>query len=111
MIEEVFPEELFARMEAGEPVHLIDVRTPEEFEAARVPGARLVPLSVLPLEEERLPQDGPIYFLCRSGARSWQAARWLKERRPWQRCVNVAGGILAWAEAGLPVETSEEAVR
>ncbi len=110
MIEEIHPEALFAKMQAGERVHLIDVRTPEEFEAARVPGARLIPLSMLPLEEARLPKDAPIYFLCRSGARSWQAARWLKQRRPWQRCVNVAGGILAWAEAGLPVETHAEPV-
>jgi len=108
IVEQISVQELAACIERGERPCIVDVRTPEEFERVRIEGARLVPLSILPLEEERLPQREPIYFFCHSGARSQQAARWWKERHPEQRVCNVAGGLVAWVQAGLPVIFEEE---
>ncbi len=108
MIEAMGPAEVHAWLEKDESPILLDVRTPEEYERVRIPGAYFVPLALLPLEEARIPKDRPIVCVCHSGARSYQAARWLAARRPGQRCVNLEGGIVAWAEAGLPLEIDEE---
>ena len=59
---------------------IIDVRSPGEFADEAYPGAVNIPLSILPAKVEELrPKDGPIVLYCASGARSAQAARFLKE--------------------------------
>ncbi len=80
---------------------IVDVRQPEEFEAAHVEGARLVPLGELAERTGELPADRTLYLICRSGARSAQATAYLEAQG--YDAVNVEGGIIAWHEAGLPV--------
>jgi len=81
-------------------VLLIDVREPDEYAEVHAAGARLLPLSDLTNRADEVPRDQPILVICRSGARSANAARWLNERGA--SATNVAGGTLAWVEAGLP---------
>jgi rhodanese-related sulfurtransferase len=104
------PEELEALRKRGEPVELIDVRTPLEFRAVHAEAARLVPLDRLdgPAVKELLEGTGgsPIYLICRSGGRSLKAARKLVEAGG-LNVVNVEGGMLAWERAGLPVFRGE----
>jgi len=83
-------------------VVLIDVREPEEFEAFRVPGAKLIPLADVPERVEEIPEDERVYVICGSGARSARAVDFLN--RQGLDTVNVAGGSKAWLDAGLPVE-------
>jgi len=59
---------------------LVDVRTYEEFEESSLPGAVNIPLHTIPVrvDEFKLMQK-PVIVFCRSGARSGQAAMWLKK--------------------------------
>ena len=84
---------------------VIDVRSREEFDGplGRVPGARCVPLAELESASAMFPPDTAILVACRSGRRSALACERLDALRP-GRAVNLAGGMLAWNEAGLPVE-------
>lgn len=78
---------------------LLDVREPEEWEAGHAPGAVHVPLGQLPYR--RPDASGRIVVVCRSGRRSAEATRALVA---WgYDAVNLAGGMQAWAAAGLPV--------
>jgi len=86
-------------------VHLLDVRTPGEFEALRIAGAVNVPLDTLEpaaLLASMAPDD-PVYVVCQTGTRSQFAAAELRAAG-FRRVVHVDGGTNAWAVAGLPVE-------
>jgi|GEM_PF-651920 len=83
-------------------VVLVDVREPSEFEAVRIKGAVNVPLAAFDVDALAVASQGrPAVIMCKSGVRSGKA------------CAQVAhvggvrmleGGILAWMEAGLPVQ-------
>ena len=90
--------ELLARDEA----ELIDVREGYEREAGHIPGSRHVSLAALADSADQLPADRPIVFQCRVGARSAMAA--FAFRRAGYDAHNLNGGIVAWAERGLPLE-------
>ncbi len=85
---------------------LLDVRQPDEYDEAHVPGAYLIPLDQLGERAGEVPSDRPIYVICRSGGRSGVAVDAL--RRAGYDATNVAGGTLAWIDAGLPVATGPE---
>jgi molybdenum cofactor guanylyltransferase len=95
--------ELAARRAKG--ATLFDVREPHEWEEVRVPGAILIPLGTVPDALEAFPDEGDVLVICRSGARSMRACEWLaaQGRTP----VNVAGGTLAWIDAGFDTESSD----
>lgn len=82
---------------------LIDVREPEEYAAAHVPGAVNVPQSDLASRLGELPRDRRIYMVCQGGMRSTRAAQFLRQVG-FTEIVNVAGGTNAWIGAGKPVE-------
>ena len=90
------------------PTVVIDVREPGEYAGGSVSGAVNVPLSQLnargpsALAGVKLPAEGPILLLCRSGMRSRSAGSILAGTYG-ERLRNVTGGILAWQSAGLPV--------
>lgn len=100
-VPEITVDELAARRAEGAP--LIDVRQPEEYEEFRVPGAVLLPLGEVPERVEEVPKEGTVYVICKSGGRSAKAVEHLRAQGI--DAVNVAGGSLAWVEAGHPVET------
>lgn len=85
----------------GEAI-LIDVREPWENEQMSIPGALLIPLGEIPDRLGEIPVDRDIYVHCRIGGRSAKAVDYLREHGR-SRAINVAGGIDAWKEAGLPV--------
>lgn len=86
---------------------LIDVREQHEFDEARIPGSILIPLSQFQQRYEELPKDKELVMQCRSGARSGQATEFLLANG-YTDVVNMAGGILAWKEANLPVEPGKK---
>ena len=83
---------------AGE-VLLVDVREDDEWAVGRAPGAVHLPMSQL--REDSCSRDLPVYVLCRVGSRS--AAVTVALAQLGYSVSNVAGGMLAWAAAGLPV--------
>lgn len=82
---------------------VVDVREPDEYVAGHVPGARLIPLGVLPARTAELPRGERVYVICASGARSYQAAQYLANAG--YDAASVAGGTTAWRSAGNPVVT------
>lgn len=81
---------------------LLDVREPNEFVEVRAPGAVLLPTSVFMARVGELPPDRPLLVVCHVGGRSAAVAGYLiRAGRP--GVVNVAGGMDAWARAGLPI--------
>ena len=99
-VPEISVEELAERLAAG--AFLLDVRQPDEFVEAHVPGALLVPLDEVPVRAGELPPDQEILVICRSGARSHRAAEYLIAQHGLS-AVNVAGGTLAWIESGRDI--------
>lgn len=100
-VREVNVEDLADLLPTG--VRLFDVREPDEYVGGRVPGARLVPLATVPTHVDEFRGDAPVFVICRSGGRSMQACMFLAEHGI--EAVNVAGGTLAWIDAGHPIDT------
>jgi rhodanese-related sulfurtransferase len=82
---------------------LLDVREPDEWEAGHAPGAVLVPMGQVHDRAPTLPGGRVIVVICRSGGRSAAITEVL--RGGGHDAVNLAGGMRAWAAAGLPVTT------
>lgn len=81
---------------------VVDVRNPDEFEEARVPGVVPIPLPEFAARIGEVPPAEVVYVICRSGARSLKACEALTAAG--RSAVNVAGGTLAWIDSGRPVE-------
>lgn len=81
---------------------LIDVRTPEEFGAGHIAGAINIPVQQLEQRLSEVPSDKEIVVYCRSGNRSATASQILT--REGYDIVYDMGGIVAWQQAGLPIE-------
>ncbi|HEX7950461.1 MAG TPA: rhodanese-like domain-containing protein [Candidatus Limnocylindrales bacterium] len=81
---------------------LVDVRELNEFLDVRAPGAVLVPTSAFVARLGELPADRPLLVICHLGNRSAAVVGYLA-RLGRANATNVAGGMDAWARAGLPV--------
>ena len=95
-IPQITVKELKARRDAGEDIFLLDVREPYEFQIAQI-GGKLIPQNDVPQRLAEIPRNREIVVHCRSGARSQKIAEFLKQSG-YNDVVNVAGGILAWAD-------------
>ncbi len=82
-------------MDAGRPMHLLDVRTPEEWAIARIEGATLLDEAQQAALLE-LPKDAMIVVYCHHGVRSMQAASQLVQAG-YRNVFNLEGGIDAWS--------------
>ncbi|MGI9077713.1 MAG: molybdopterin-synthase adenylyltransferase MoeB [Gemmatimonadaceae bacterium] len=96
---EMSPVELKSRLDRGEPIRIIDVREPHEWDIANLEpyGAALIPLGQLPERMHELDSAQEIVLHCRSGARSAKAYHQLYAagfRRIW----NLKGGITGWTD-------------
>ena len=96
MIDELTPQELAARIQAGDDFDLIDVREPYEWQIAHLPNARLIPLGQLASAIPSLDRGREIVVYCRSGKRSADATRRLNAAG--LKATNLAGGILRWSD-------------
>ena len=96
--------DLHELLESGRPPHLLDVRTPAEFETVHIRGAYNVPLDLLRDHRDEIAEhlDNDVVLVCRSGQRARQAEQTLRAAG----LVNVhvlAGGITAWQANGFAV--------
>lgn len=85
---------------------VLDVREPHEWAAGHIPGAVHIPLGEVPLRLGEIP-EGTVQVICLAGGRSLRAAEWLNENG--REAINVAGGMKAWAQTGLPMEADGDA--
>lgn len=88
---------------------IVDVREPSEYDGplGHVAGARLLPLAQLSARAGEIAKDKPVVTVCRSGARSAQAAV-LLGKAGFANVANLAGGMLRWRSEGHPVEGAAE---
>ena len=93
----ITPEGLKAKIDRGEPVVLVDVREPVEWQINRIPGATLIPLADLPRRVNELSTADEVVAYCKVGERSARAVRFLRELG-FRKVRNLAGGIDAWIE-------------
>ncbi|GAA0388666.1 rhodanese-like domain-containing protein [Brevundimonas terrae] len=94
-----------ALLDADEAI-MIDVREQDEWDAARIGGTIFAPLSQMPQAWDALdlPQGKTVIVQCKSGGRSGRVCEFVgPSAKDGQPVVNLAGGILAWAEAGYPI--------
>lgn len=84
----------------GADVLLVDVREPHEWDDGHIEHATHLPMATIPDHLDLF--DGSVaYLVCRSGGRSMRVAEYLDQRG--YDVVNVAGGMMAWADAGYAV--------
>ena len=96
---EITPAEVKRKMDAGEALHLIDVRQPEEYQIARIDGGELVPMNTVPSavqELEAKADDAPLVVYCHHGVRSLNVVNWLRGQGI-SDCRSMAGGIDRWS--------------
>jgi len=95
------PQEV-AELQADDSIQLIDVRQDYEWEGGRIAGARHLELTELGEHASTIERDRPVVFYCRSGVRSAMASEAFSDAG-WD-AHNMAGGLIAWEGAGLPME-------
>jgi molybdopterin/thiamine biosynthesis adenylyltransferase/rhodanese-related sulfurtransferase len=95
-VPEIQPEELKAKLDAGEDVFVLDVREPHEYQICNIDGY-LIPLGELPKRVHELDSSREIVAHCRSGVRSAKAVDFLRQAG-FRKVKNLAGGILAWSD-------------
>jgi rhodanese-related sulfurtransferase len=93
----ITPQDLQARLAAGESLFLLDVRQPDEYAFARIEPSRLIPLGELMQRLDEVPIDMPVIVYCHHGVRSLSGAALLE--RSGCEAYSLAGGIDAWSEA------------
>ena len=96
---ETSTQDIQRRIDAGEPLLLIDVREPEEFAITRIEGATLIPMREIPASLQQLEAkagEATLIVFCHHGVRSLNVAHWLREQGV-PACQSMAGGIDAWS--------------
>lgn len=102
---EIAPAELAALL-ADDPsgVFLLDVREPWEWQLTHLDGSHHLPMHLVPLRHNELPDDRLIVALCHHGVRSLQVCHYLRDAG-FDRVVSLQGGLDAWAgqiDANMP---------
>lgn len=88
--------ELKAWMDEGRMFCLLDVRTDEETAVCSLPNALHIPMNLIPLRQNELPDDVPLVVYCHHGIRSLHTAMYLADAG-FENLYNLQGGIDAWA--------------
>lgn len=84
-------------------VFVLDVREQWEYDEGHIPGVTLIPMDEVASRLSEIPTDKEVIVTCRTGNRSGQITDYLREQG-FDNVHNMAGGIVAWEAAGLPVE-------
>ncbi len=107
MDESLSPERVAELHAAGE-IELVDVREPREREAGHVPGSKHIEFAQLSQQAESIDRDKPLVLYCRMGGRSGVALQAFKASG--YDVHHMDGGLLAWADKGLPLEPEDGSV-
>ena len=95
--------ELKAELDRGEPVVIVDVREPQEYQINRLPGSMLIPLGDLPTRYVELDPNANLVMQCKSGMRSAKAQDFLRSKG-FTRVRNLTGGVLGWIDQVDPTQ-------
>ena len=103
---EISVREVKAKLDAGEAVHLLDVRELQELEICGLPGAEHIPMMSLftGVRKTTAASDDEIVVFCHVGVRSFEAANYLR-MQGFRNAKSMAGGVDAWAREVDPSMT------
>jgi adenylyltransferase/sulfurtransferase len=101
--DDMTPRDLKQRIDRGEPIVVVDVREPQEYQINKIPGSRLIPLGELPQRYEELDVNAAIVCQCKSGMRSAKATGFLRSIG-FKNVRNLSGGILGWIDQVDPTQ-------
>ena len=96
---EIDPREVKKRLDAGERLHLIDVREPHERAQASIAASNPIPMRSVPAclqQIEAMADEALLIVFCHHGVRSLNVVNWLREQGV-DQCQSMAGGIDAWS--------------
>ena len=88
---------LKARLDRGDKFQFIDVREPNEYQIASIPGAKLIPLGDVPKRVGELDPNTEVIVHCKMGGRSAKACDFLRQSG-FKNVKNMLGGITAWSD-------------
>lgn len=93
-IKQISAAELKQRLQAGESLHIFDVRSDQQMATGTVPGARRLDKDSI-ATIEKMPKDTPLVFVCNMGNTSQGAAEFFR-KKGFVNVHNLAGGMAAW---------------
>jgi rhodanese-related sulfurtransferase len=96
---EITPAEVKRRLDAGEVLHLIDVREVPEHAITNIAAAELIPMNTVPQHLQRLEtlaEEAPLIVFCHHGMRSLSVVNWLRQQGVTE-CSSMSGGIDQWS--------------
>jgi adenylyltransferase/sulfurtransferase len=96
-LEEITATEFKRRLDGGDDLQIIDVREPNEYEIARIPGSKLIPLGQVVERAGEIDETRETVVHCKGGVRSAKAIEALKRSGFPGRLINLKGGITAWS--------------
>jgi rhodanese-related sulfurtransferase len=102
IVNEIDARGLQAKLESGEQLRLIDIRSEAEVMHGVLPQSEHLPMHLIPLRLSEFPKDQDLVLYCRSGARSYHACAYLAQQG-FQNVFNLRGGIIDWARNGYRV--------
>jgi adenylyltransferase/sulfurtransferase len=88
---------LKARLDRGDKFQFVDVREPNEYQIASIPGAKLIPLGDIPKRVGELDPNVEVIVHCKMGGRSAKAVEFLRQSG-FKNVKNMLGGITAWSD-------------
>jgi len=96
-MQDITATELNELLTSGADVQLIDVRQPAEYNFARIPGAKLIPLGEILSRMDEIDPNRDTIIHCKMGGRSAQAIFALERAGFTGKLRNLRGGITAWS--------------
>jgi len=103
VIKEIEADQLKTRLDDGDEIQLLDIRSAAELAQGVLPDSQHVPMHLIPLRINDFAKDKAIVLYCRSGARSYHACSYLAQQGI-DNVINLRGGIIAWARHGYPID-------
>nr|WP_314229567.1 rhodanese-like domain-containing protein [uncultured Kingella sp.] len=101
MITQLSPQQAQALLQQRPDTLLLDVREEDETQICQIANSVHIPMNLIPLRQNELPDGVAIIVYCHHGLRSLNVARFL-EHAGFDELYNLAGGIEAWAQEVAP---------
>jgi adenylyltransferase/sulfurtransferase len=95
--QEITATELKQRLDNGEDIQIIDVREQNEYDFARIPNSKLIPLAQVINRMNEIDPDRETVVHCKGGGRSARAIEALRRAGFEGKLLNLKGGILGWS--------------
>lgn len=94
-VENVSPTDVKERLAQGKQLQVIDVREPNEVASGKIPSAKNIPLSQIPMRIHEIDPNAETIMVCHSGGRSARACEYLASQGH-HNVKNMVGGMLSW---------------